>query len=216
MANSRYTDLLQQISSLQENLSKTTAICHTLKAQNETLIHSHEQLRNENTRLLDLLRESEANFARMQEAKAVTEKKSENALRDLRAQFERQSVDFANVQLELSRRGPQDLQIIRMQILEELSGKFRAKVGAAEAEAEKFRDVYLQQKRAHDLVVDEKRHMEEAHNRKIASLDRSHKAVTERVQQAMLELQATSQPVRVCVRACVRACVRCVDYCVRA
>eukprot|EP00750_Incisomonas_marina_P024654 INCI5136.4.p1 GENE.INCI5136.4~~INCI5136.4.p1 ORF type:complete len:503 (+),score=118.93 INCI5136.4:190-1509(+) len=193
VANSRYTELLQQIAGLQENLSKTTAICHTLKSQNETLMQSHEQLRNENARLTEVVQESEVNYVRMQQAKAEGDKKSENALRDLRAQFEKQSVDFANVQADLARRGPQDLQIIRMQILEELSSKFRGKVATAEADVEKFRDLYFKHKRAHDLLLDEKKHLEEAHRRKVAGLEKSHKAALDRVSQSMQDLRATTK-----------------------
>ena len=196
VANSRYTELLQQIAGLQENLSKTTAICHTLKSQNETLMQSHEQLRNENARLTEVVQESEVNYVRMQQAKAEGDKKSENALRDLRAQFEKQSVDFANVQADLARRGPQDLQIIRMQILEELSSKFRGKVATAEADVEKFRDLYFKHKRAHDLLLDEKKHLEEAHRRKVAGLEKSHKAALDRVSQSMQDLRATTKSVR--------------------
>ena len=196
MANSnRYTELLQQISGLQQNLSKTTAICHNLKSQNETLIQSHEQLRNENERLTEVLQDSERNYARMQQAKLESEKKSENALRDLRQQFERQSLDFADAQAELARRGPQDLQIIRMQILEELSAKFRGKVATAEAETEKFRDLYFQHKRAHDLLLDEKKHMEVAHQRRIAALDKSHRAAVERAALSVQEISSSRSQV---------------------
>jgi hypothetical protein len=192
----RYTQLLQQLAGLQEELSKSKAIGHTLAAQNETLMQSHEQLRSENDRVVRELREAESAYVRLQGDKAESDRKAELALRDLRGQFEKQSVEFAGMQADMARRGPQDLQIIRMQLLEDLSSKFRDKVAAAEAEAEKYRELFFTHKRAHDLVVDEKRHLMEAHTRRLATVEKTYKSTVDKMSVTVQEARATLGPVR--------------------
>ena len=192
-ASGRYTELLQQIASLQENLSNATAVCHALKDQNETLVQSHERLRSENSHLVEALRDAKQNYTRIQQVKAENDKKQDNILRDLRAQYEKQSVDYATMQADLARRGPQDLQIIRMKILEDLSSKFRGKVSKAEQEAEKYKDLYYKHKRAHDLLSDEKDQLVESHQRRINGMDRAHKAAIDQISQSMQQLQARAR-----------------------
>ena len=149
----RYEKLIKQISALQEDLSKTVGMCHTLRSQNETLKVNYEKLREEHVRLRSSFQDAQTQCVEMANSKEAAEQQHEELIHGLRQQLEEQAHHFEGLRAQLA--PPRDLDMLRIKIQGELQVPHQQRVGELEGEIEKYRSSYFTMRREHGLLKTE-------------------------------------------------------------
>jgi coiled-coil domain-containing protein 41 len=151
--SSPYESLLDQVTALQSDLSKTFAVCQTLRAENEQLGESLTSVKEENGKLREKYTDVRKRYYDENQQKTDIENKHEEIVRSWKIQLEQKAGEFEKLQSKLA--PPRDLDLLRMKIQEELEVPHQQKVGRLNAEVEKYREMFYNVRREHELLKTE-------------------------------------------------------------
>ena len=151
--NSPYETLLDQVTALQSDLSKTFAVCQTLRAENETLAETLTGVKSENVKLRDKYSDIRKRYYDENKQRIEIENTHEEIVRAWKQQLEQKAAEFDKLQANLA--PPRDLDLLRMKIQEELEVPHQQKVSKLSADVEKYREMFYNVRREHELLKTE-------------------------------------------------------------
>ena len=148
-----YETLLDQVTALQSDLSKTFALYQTLKAENETMADALSATKAENTKLRDKYNDIRKRYYDENKQRIEIENTHEEIVRSWKLQLEQKAAEFDKLQANLA--PPRDLDLLRMKIQEELEVPHQQKVRKLTVDVEKYREMFYNVRREHELLKTE-------------------------------------------------------------
>ncbi|CAN0353457.1 unnamed protein product [Phaeothamnion confervicola] len=139
--------MLTTIATLQADLQRTLGVCQALRGENDKLKTNYEAVKGELLRLRDRHGEMREQLLEAVEAKIEGDRRTEAVVHKWRMQLEQRTHEFEELQAKLA---PQDLDMVRVRVAEELEGPHQRKVAALEAEAEKNRQMFFNVRREYE------------------------------------------------------------------
>ena len=127
-----YNGLLATVSELQSDLQTAVAMCNQLRDSNDSLQKNYEACRVELVRQREKFQEARSQLIDAHKTKMELDRQNEMAIQRWKAQVEHRQRELEDVQARLV---PQDLDVIRIKVQEELEEPHAAKVADLEAQA---------------------------------------------------------------------------------
>ena len=184
---SPYEVLLTQVTALQTDLSKTFAVCQQLRAENDTLSENYYRLKDEQGSLREKYSDTRRRFYDEQKLRMDIEQKHDDVVRSWKVQLDSKAQEFMELQAQMA--PPRDLELLRMKIQEEFEVPHQEKVARLEAEVAKYREMFYNVRREHELLRTEYEQFSLDAGKREESLHASHLVVVNQLR-AKLAAQA--------------------------
>ena len=139
-----YATLLNTVESLQADLQQTITTCHSLREQNAILQRDHDKAREEVLRQREKVAANRTELVEQAKAKIEADRATEALVAKWKVQLDSRTRELEEVQKRLV---PQDLDMLRIQIQEELEVPHQQKISDLEAEARSFQQMFFNVRR---------------------------------------------------------------------
>ena len=139
-----YATLLNTVESLQADLQQTITTCHSLREQNAILQRDHDKAREEVLRQREKVAANRTELVEQAKAKIEADRATEALVAKWKVQLDSRTRELEEVQKKLV---PQDLDMLRIQIQEELEVPHQQKISDLEAEARSFQQMFFNVRR---------------------------------------------------------------------
>jgi len=184
-----YATLLNTVESLQADLQQTITTCHSLREQNAILQRDHDKAREEVLRQREKVAANRTELVEQAKAKIEADRATEALVAKWKVQLDSRTRELEEVQKKLV---PQDLDMLRIQIQEELEVPHQQKISDLEAEARSFQQMFFNVRRELERSKTEfaayTEHQEAARASDRATHDAEHRGLRRRV----VELEAAA------------------------
>jgi coiled-coil domain-containing protein 41 len=185
---SPYEALLDQVTALQTDLSKTFAVCQQLRAENDSLSENYYRIKEDHTGLREKYSDTRKRYYDEQKLRMEIEQNHDNIVRSWKLQLEQKAQEFMEVQQQMA--PPRDLDLLRMKIQEELEAPHQEKVARLERETAKYREMFYNIRREHELLRTEFEQFSVDQGKREESLHESHTVVINQLRFKISEAQA--------------------------
>ncbi|KAG5178485.1 hypothetical protein JKP88DRAFT_328851 [Tribonema minus] len=192
---SRYDQMLNTVTGLQGDLQRALGVCQSLREENETLKVNYDTIKGELLRTRDKYSAQRKQLLEAVEAKIEGDRTTEAVVHKWRVQLEARTKELESLRSQLV---PQDLDMLRMQMQEEIEGPHKRRLAAVEAEAEKHRRVQRQLQMFFNVRRDLERCRAEYeqstidHTREAETVAAQHKSEVAALRMRLAELEATA------------------------
>ncbi|KAJ1447091.1 hypothetical protein M885DRAFT_544020 [Pelagophyceae sp. CCMP2097] len=139
-----YESLLNTVESLQADLQQTITTCHGLREANGQLQRNYEQCKSELVRQRGKFGETRQMLIDASKAKIDTDRHTEFIVRKWKAQLDQRTGELEELQARLV---PQDLDMLRIQVQEELELPHQSKVAELEGQLQAFQQMFFNVRR---------------------------------------------------------------------
>ena len=187
-SGSPYEVLLDQVTALQTDLSKTFAVCQQLRAENDSLSENYYRIKEDHTGLREKYSDTRKRYYDEQKLRMEIEQNHDNVVRSWKLQLEQKAQEFMKVQQQMA--PPRDLDLLRMKIQEELEAPHQEKVARLERETAKYREMFYNVRREHELLRTEFEQFSVDQGKREESLHESHSVVVHQLRSKISEAQA--------------------------
>ena len=126
-------------------------------------------------------------FFEEQKIRLDIESKHDDVVRSWKSQLEQKAQEFSRLQQEMA--PPRDLEMLRMKIQEELEAPHQRKVASLENEAMKYREMFYNIRREHELLKTEFEQFTADQGKRDESIHEAHVASVAALKARILELQ---------------------------
>ena len=150
---SPYETYLDQITSLQTDLTKMFSVVETLTADNEQLTEKLQTSQTENAKFREKYNDMRSRYYQENQEKTEIANKHEEIVRAWKIQCEQKAAEIDKMQAKIG--PPRDLDLLRMKILEELEVPHQQKVRRLNEDVEKYRTLFYNVRREHELLKTE-------------------------------------------------------------
>lgn len=139
-----YATLLNTVESLQADLQQTITTCHGLREQNAVLNREYDKCREDGLRQRAKVAANRTELVEQAKAKIESDRATEALVAKWKVQLSARTADLEALQTKLV---PQDLDMLRIQIQEELEVPHQQKIGDLEGEARSFQQMFFNVRR---------------------------------------------------------------------
>lgn len=139
-----YATLMQTVESLQADLQQTITTCHGLREANTQLEKNYETCKRELLRQRDKFASTRSQLIEATKAKIEADRSTEGIVRKWKAQLDERTKELDALQAKLV---PQDLDMLRIQIQEELELPHQQKIAELEAQGQAFQQMFFNVRR---------------------------------------------------------------------
>uniref|UniRef100_A0A7S3JYT2 Uncharacterized protein n=1 Tax=Aureoumbra lagunensis TaxID=44058 RepID=A0A7S3JYT2_9STRA len=140
-----YSTLMRTVESLQSDLQETIATCHELRQGKESAEKGYDTARSEVEKLREALRTTRSQLVEATTAKIEADRNTELVVTKWKSQLDERTSELETVQAKLG--APQDLDMLRIEIQEELEIPHQQKISDIEAQLEATQTAYFESKR---------------------------------------------------------------------
>ncbi|CAM9127504.1 unnamed protein product [Choristocarpus tenellus] len=164
----QYEKLLATVGNLQGDLQRTLGVCQSLGSENEKLKTHYDKAQAELIRLREKHSSTRAQLLEAVESRVMADQATEALVQKWRVQMEARTRELEALQARLE---PQDIDMLRAKVQEELDVPHRRRLEALEAEVEKFRQMFFNVRREYErckaeyeqYTLDQAKEMETKH-----------------------------------------------------
>eukprot|EP00904_Undaria_pinnatifida_P009883 jgi/Undpi1/6024/HiC_scaffold_2.g01298.m1 len=164
----QYEKLLATVGNLQGDLQRTVGVCQSLGSQNDKLKSNYEAVRTELVQLREKHNTTRKQLLEAVESRVSADQRTETLVHKWKVQLEARTKELESLQAKLV---PQDLDMLRAKVQEELEVPQQRRVALLEAEVEKHRQMFCKARREHErckaeyeqYTIDQGREMEAQH-----------------------------------------------------
>ena len=139
-----YATLLNTVESLQADLQQTITTCHGLREANAQLNREHEGTKAELARQREKVSANRGELIRASKAKIEADRHTELLVSKWKVQLDERTRELEELQGKLV---PQDLDMLRIQVQEELEAPHQQKIADLEAQARSFQQMFFNVRR---------------------------------------------------------------------
>ena len=139
-----YATLLNTVESLQADLQQTITTCHGLREANAQLNREHEATKAELARQREKVSANRGELIRASKAKIEADRHTELLVSKWKVQLDERTRELEELQGKLV---PQDLDMLRIQVQEELEAPHQQKIADLEAQARSFQQMFFNVRR---------------------------------------------------------------------
>jgi len=147
-SNANYADLLTSITTLQSDLQKTLTYSHKLKRENVFLKENYDEMKTALIRTQKRYGETRSSLQEYMDKSTKREKNVEIVVEKWKAQLTSRTKELEEMQIKLQ---PQDMDMLRIQLQEELESGHRLRVESMEGEIDKWRQMFFRVRREYEL-----------------------------------------------------------------
>jgi hypothetical protein len=187
-SSSPYEVLLDQVTALQTDLSKTFAVCQQLRTENDTLSENYYRLKEDHSSLREKYSDTRRRFYDEQKIRIEVEQNHDSIVRSWKLQLDQKAQDLMELQQQMA--PPRDLDLLRIKIQEELEAPHQEKVARLESEVGKYREMFYNVRREHELLRTEFEQFSLDQGKREESLHESHTIVVQQLRTKISEAQA--------------------------
>ena len=187
-SGSPYEVLLDQVTALQTDLSKTFAVCQQLRAENDSLSENYYRIKEDHTGLREKYSDTRRRFYDEQKLRMEVEQNHDSIVRSWKLQLDQRAQEFMELQQQMA--PPRDLDLLRFKIQEELEAPHQEKVSRLEKETAKYREMFYNVRREHELLRTEFEQFSIDQGKREESLHESHTIVVNQLRAKISEAQA--------------------------
>jgi len=144
-----YTELLSTISSLQLDLQRTVNLASTLKLENSAVRKNYDELKTSLIRTRARYTETRSSLLSQMSSAASRDSAVEASVSKWKAQLLARTKELEELQANLA---PQDLDMLRVKLQEELEAAHSSRLRAVDKEVTKWRQMFFQVRREYELV----------------------------------------------------------------
>ncbi|GMH93222.1 hypothetical protein TrST_g7313 [Triparma strigata] len=177
----QYQELLSTISELQLDLQRTVGLASKLKNENAGVRKNYEEIKSALVRTRQRYSDTRTALLEQMEASAQKESSIESAITKWKSQLDGRTKELEALQAKLA---PQDLDLLRIKLQEELETTHAARLSAIDGEVDKWRQMFFKVRREYELcrteyeqfTVNSSNDIEAAHEQRraeVASLQRA-------------------------------------------
>ena len=187
-SSSPYEVLLDQVTALQTDLSKTFAVCQQLRAENDSLSENYYRIKEDHTGLREKYSDTRRRFYDEQKIRMEVEQSHDSIVRSWKLQLDQKAQEFMELQQQMA--PPRDLDLLRIKIQEEMEAPHQEKVTRLEREVGKYREMFYNVRREHELLRTEYEQFSVDQGKREESLHESHTIVVNQLRTKISEAQA--------------------------
>eukprot|EP00775_Hariotina_reticulata_P003829 gene3829-4086_t len=195
---------LDSASELQtEELSKAVLLLKLLRKENKQLTKNFEKLKLIHLGLITRHKKLEIDFDKLKQERVAVEQQYQKLCDSWRSELEEKQHQFEQARAQVLQ--PRDLDLLRLQLLEEVEAPFKTKCQALAQEAEAAQKQYVDLRREHEALQNSIRTQEAVelrHAKEAAVVDKEHIAV--RLERRSQQQQVAVQELQVLVDSLTR------------
>jgi hypothetical protein len=150
MAHHHYEQLTQQLTQLQGDLTRTVTMLQAKRSENDTLQSNFDKMKQEWVRMRSKYNQARQDLVAEVTAKEESDKQHEQLIQTWRTQVGAKEKEFEEIRAQLE--PPQDADMMRISIQEELESIHSQQMQGAELETEKFREMFFNIRREHEML----------------------------------------------------------------
>ncbi|CAM9941955.1 unnamed protein product [Discosporangium mesarthrocarpum] len=170
-----YEKLLSTVGSLQGDLQRTLVVCRSLRDENEKLKLNFDAVRTEMVRLREKHNTTRAQLLEAIESRVEADQRTDVLVQKWKVQMEAQTREMESLHAKLE---PQDMDMLRARVQEELEEPHQRRVAALEAESEKNRQLFFNVRREYErckaeyeqYTIDQGKELEMLHQQRKAEV----------------------------------------------
>lgn len=187
--NSRYDQMLGAVTGLQTDLQRALGVCQSLRSENDRLKANYDTVKAELLRTREKYTSQRTQLLEAVEAKMEGDRSIETVVHKWRAQLEARTRELEALKSSLA---PQDVDMLRAQLQEELEGAHQRKIQALESEAEKQRQESFAFRRKFEQCKAEYEQYTIDHGREMESEKAQHANETRTLRAKLSELEVAA------------------------
>ncbi|CBJ30404.1 conserved unknown protein [Ectocarpus siliculosus] len=184
----QYEKLLATVGSLQGDLQRTVGVCQSLGSQNDKLKSNYEAVRTELIHLREKHNTTRKQLLEAVESRVDADQRTETLVHKWKVQLEGRTRELEALQAKLV---PQDLDMLRAKVQEELQVPHQRRVGSLEAEVERHRQMFCKARRDHERCKAEYEQYTIDQGREMEALHQQHKAESHVLKMRVQDLEAS-------------------------
>jgi chromosome segregation ATPase len=185
---SPYEALLDQVTALQTDLSKTFSVCQQLRSENDSLSENYYRIKEDHTALREKYSDTRRRFYDEQKIRMEVEQNHDSIVRSWKLQLDQRAEEFMELQQQMA--PPRDLDLLRIKIQEELEIPHQEKVSRLEREGNKYREMFYNVRREHELLRTEFEQFSIDQGKREESVHEAHAIVVEQLRLKISQAQA--------------------------
>eukprot|EP00903_Cladosiphon_okamuranus_P005510 g5490.t1 len=184
----QYEKLLATVGNLQGDLQRTVGVCQTLGSENDKLKSNYDAVRAELIHLREKHNTTRKQLLEAVESRVDADQRTETLVHKWKVQLEGRTRELESLQAKLV---PQDLDMIRAKVQEELEVPHQRRVALLEAEVEKHRHMFCKARREHERCKAEYEQYTIDQGREMEALHQQHKAESHVLKMRVQDLEAS-------------------------
>eukprot|EP00877_Chromochloris_zofingiensis_P010626 jgi/Chrzof1/5817/Cz16g16270.t1 len=159
----------------ESEVQQTVGLLHRLQRENRDLTQNFENLKALHLQLGSVNKQLSTNFDALHRERVSVEQQYQQLCESWRAELEEKQKQFEQARSQMLQ--PRDVDVLRVQLLEEIEGPFKAKCDMLAQEAEAAQEQFVRLRREHESLQATHKAMEVRHETEIATLTAEHQAV---------------------------------------
>ncbi|CAM9589437.1 unnamed protein product [Chrysoparadoxa australica] len=187
-SRSKYDQMLGTVTHLQSDLQRTLGLCQALRDENDKLRSNFEVVKAELLKIREKYQQQRQQLLDAVESRMETDVQTEAMVQKWRAQLDSRTRELELLQAKFA---PQDLDMLRSRVQEELQGPHNKKVAELKEEGEKFRQMLFTVRREYERCKAEYDQYMVDHNKMQESSTAQHKREVHALKLKIKELEAS-------------------------
>ncbi|CAM9789285.1 unnamed protein product [Pylaiella littoralis] len=184
----QYEKLLATVGNLQGDLQRTVGVCQALGSQNDKLKANYEAVRTELIHLREKHNTTRKQLLEAVESRVSADQRTETLVHKWKVQLEGRTRELESLQAKLV---PQDLDMLRAKVQEELEVPQQRRTSLLEAEVEKHRQMFCKARREHERCKAEYEQYTIDQGREMEAMHQQHKAESHVLKLRVQDLEAS-------------------------
>ncbi|KAJ8599028.1 hypothetical protein CTAYLR_007662 [Chrysophaeum taylorii] len=146
-SSAAYATLMHTVESLQTDLQQTITTCHGLREANTQLQKNYEACKTELLRQREKFNTTRAQLIEATKAKIEADRSTELIVQKWKAQLDERTREYTRLVGPQAKLVPQDLDMLRIQVQEELELPHQQKIAELEAQGQTFQQMFFNVRR---------------------------------------------------------------------
>ena len=184
--SSQHAILLQTVIDLKSDLERTMSKMQVMEGQNLSLTQNYNLVKDELVETRHKYNEARENYLGVVSEKTEVERNSESFLEKIKVQLSEKTKEFESMRDQFA---PQDLEMIRVKVQEELEVPHKQRIQAMEMEVQKHKDSYFSMKRELETAKAEYESYSINQAREVQSIREEHESVQAVLREQINRLQ---------------------------
>ncbi len=178
--------LVDSVSRLQSDLHKAMGVAQALRDENSKLKRNYEAVKGELIKVKERFTNQRTQLLDALEAKIESDQETEALVHKWKAQLEARTCELEILQAQIV---PQDLDLLRAQVAEEMESEHRRKVERLESEVEKQRQMFFNVRREYERCKAEYEQYTIDQSKELQSLESARQADAHALKMKISELE---------------------------
>ena len=184
--SSQHAALLQTVIDLKADLERTMSKMQVMEEQNLNLTQNYNLVKDELVETRHKYNEARENYLGVVSEKTEVERNSESFLEKIKVQLSEKTKEFENMRDQFA---PQDLEMIRVKVQQELEVPHKQRIQAMEQEVQKHKDSFFSMKRELETAKAEYESYSINQAREVQSIRDEHESVQAVLREQISRLQ---------------------------